>query len=161
VDQDKAGKVLLVTLDEDGGTRSVSVEERVVGRTRFETLSVDAATIGSQPDLIARLTAKADPDLVLLVVIDGVRPDELDVDVGEVETALRGSFLGLRVRDRSTPPLTDGPLPSPETIAGTFIRDLEERISAAETEGRPDEAVDLREALRLGRLLLAGHEVTL
>jgi DNA repair exonuclease SbcCD nuclease subunit len=161
VDQDKAGKVLLVTLDADGDRRSVQVEERVVGRTRFETLSVDAATIGSQPDLVGRLTAKADPDLVLSVVIDGVRSDELDVDVGEVEAALRGLFLGLRVRDRSAPPLTDGPLPSPDTIAGTFIRDLEERISAAETEGRPDEATELREALRLGRLLLAGHEVTL
>src|SRR4029077_20396178 len=34
-DQDRAGKVLLVTLDETAGQRTVTVEERVVGRTRF------------------------------------------------------------------------------------------------------------------------------
>ena len=43
VDQDRAGKVLLVTLDEHGGRRSVTVEERAVGRTVFERLELDAA----------------------------------------------------------------------------------------------------------------------
>jgi DNA repair exonuclease SbcCD nuclease subunit len=161
VDQDKAGKVLLAALEMAGDKRIVEIEERTVGKTRFKGLTIDGATIESQPALIEKLAAMANEDLVLDVVIDGVRPDELDLDPGEVQAAVRDRFLGVRVRDRSTPPLTDGPLPPEDTIAGAFIRDLEARIRGAEEAGEADAAVELREALRLGRLLLAGHEVTL
>jgi hypothetical protein len=65
------------------------------------------------------------------------------------------------VRDLSVAALTDGPLPSPDTIAGAFIRDLEARIRELETAGSTAEAAEQRDALRLGRLLLAGHEVSL
>jgi hypothetical protein len=61
----------------------------------------------------------------------------------------------------SVPALTEGPLPSPDTIAGAFIRDLEARITELETAGSTAEAAEQRDALRLGRLLLAGHEVSL
>lgn len=164
VDQDGAGKVLLVTLEERDGAKSVAVEERAVGRTRFERLELDAAAVGSQPALVDRLSAKTDPDLVLDVRIIGVRPDELDVDPVEVEDGLRRSFLRLRVRDASRPALTEGALPPPETIAGAFIRNVEARIAALEGSGDDAavrEADELRDVLRLGRLLLAGHEVTL
>jgi hypothetical protein len=64
--------------------------------------------------------------------------------------------------------MTEGALPSPDTVAGAFIRDLEARIAELEAstaaEGGADataEAGELRDALRLGRLLLAGHEVSL
>ena len=36
------------------------------------------------------------------------------------------------------PPLTEGALPPPETIAGAFVRDVEARIAAL--EGSPDTA---------------------
>jgi len=90
-----------------------------------------------------------------------------------VETALAPDFLKARVRDVSTPALTEGALPPPDTIAGAFIRDLEARIAELEAAGGtsgPDgpsgetaqgEAAELRDALRLGRLLLGGHEVSL
>jgi len=167
VNQDGAGSVLLVELVEPGdasGDRHVRIEERRVGRTRFERVDLDAAAVGSQPELVAALRARADPDLVLHVRITGVRPDELDVDPTEVEDQLRDAFLRLRVRDVSLPALTQGSLPSPDTIAGAFIRDVEARI--AELEAAPEdasvaEAAELRDVLRLGRLLLAGHEVTL
>ncbi|HYO44561.1 MAG TPA: metallophosphoesterase [Candidatus Limnocylindrales bacterium] len=164
LDQDKAGKVLLVTLEQRDGVKAVKVEERVVGRTTFERVDVDAATVGSQPALVARLRAAADKDRVLAVRLIGVRPDELDLDVSEVEEALKGDYLRVRVRDGSQAPLTDGTLPPPETIAGAFIRTVEGRITVL--EGSADtaaarEAEELRDALRLGRLLLAGKEVTL
>lgn len=164
VDQDRAGKALLVALEERDGGRAVTVEERTVGRTRFEQLDIDATEVGSQPALVDRLAAKADPDLVLDARIIGVRPDELDLEAGEVEAALRPSFLRVRVRDRSRPALTEGPIPPPETIAGAFIRTVESRIAALEQSGDDAavrEADELRDVLRLGRLLLAGHEVTL
>jgi exonuclease SbcD len=161
LDQDRAGKVLLVTLDEVDGVRRVSVEERTVGRTRFEKLELDAAVIRSQPDLIGKLSARADRDLVLDVRLVGVRPDELDLDTDETEAELRPSFLKVRVRDASMPALTEGALPSEDTIAGAFIRDVEGRIAELEAADQAAEAAELRDVLRLGRLLLAGHEVTL
>jgi exonuclease SbcD len=164
VDQDRAGKALLVTLEERDGVRSVAVAERTVGRTRFQRLEIDAATIESQPALIARLQLAASPDLVLDVRLIGVRPDELDLEPAEVEDALRGVFLRVRVRDTSQPALTEGALPPPETISGAFIRNVEGRIADLEASGddaAAREALELRDVLRLGRLLLAGHEVTL
>jgi DNA repair exonuclease SbcCD nuclease subunit len=164
VDQDGAGKVLVVSLDDAAGGKVVTVEEAVVGQTTFERLDVDAARLNGQSDLIAKLQAKANPDLVLEARLTGVRPDELDVDPGEVEEQLEGSFLRLRVRDQSTPALSEGAIPSADTITGAFIRDVEGRI--AELEADPSdattiEASELRDVLRLGRLLLAGHEVSL
>ena len=67
----------------------------------------------------------------------------------------------MRPHDASMPALTDGPLPSADTIAGAFMRDLETRIGELERAGRAEEAAEQRDALRLGRLLLAGHEVAL
>ena len=164
VTQDGAGKVLLVELNETNEARTVKVEERQVGRTRFEKLDIDAASVADQPAIIAAIGAKADPDLVLDARLTGVRPDELDVAIDEVEDRLKGSFLKLRVRDQSMPALTQGSLPSPDTIPGAFIRNVEGRIAELEADGAEAsiaEAAELRDVLRLGRLLLAGHEVTL
>jgi exonuclease SbcD len=161
LDQDRAGKVLLVELDERAGARTVKVEERQVGRTRFEKREIDASALASQPALVESLAAAADPDLVLDVRIVGVRPDELDLDLDEIESSLAPSFLKVRIRDASLPALTSGPLPSPDTIAGAFIRDLEAGIAVLEAAGSTAEAAEQRDALRLGRLLLAGHEVSL
>ncbi len=161
LDQDRAGKVLLVELEEHAGERVATVEERQVGRTRFEKSEVDAATVASQPALIDGLAARADADLVLDVRLVGVRRDDLDLDLDEIETALAPSFLKVRLRDASVPALTEGPLPSEDTIAGAFIRDVEANIARLEASGAADEAAEQRDALRLGRLLLAGHEVSL
>jgi DNA repair exonuclease SbcCD nuclease subunit len=164
VNQDGAGKVLLVQLEESGGAKTIQILERKVGRTHFDKVDIDAAKIGSQAELLATLSAMADPDLVLDVRLTGVRPDELDVDPTEVEDQLKGSFLRVRFRDVASAALTDGALPSPDTIAGAFIRDVEARIAELEADSNAanvDEAAELRDVLRLGRLLLAGHEVTL
>ncbi len=107
------------------------------------------------------LAARADPDLVLDVRLSGVQRDDLDLHPAEIENALAPLFLKIRVRDQSIPALTEGPLPSPDTIAGAFIRDLEARIAELEAAGSTVEAAEQRDALRLGRLLLAGHEVSL
>jgi hypothetical protein len=77
---------------------------------------------------------------------------------------LRGSFLRIRVRDDATPALSAGSLPSPDTIVGAFIRNVEARIAELEADQSTEaagEAAELRDVLRLGRLLLAGNEVTL
>jgi DNA repair exonuclease SbcCD nuclease subunit len=168
LNQDRAGRVLHIALEETGAGRTVTVTERLVGKTRFEKLELDAAGVTTQPALIDSLKRKGDPDLVLDARIVGVRPDELDLHPEEIETALAPSFLKVRVRDLSSPALTEGALPSPDTIAGAFIRDLEARIAELEATPATDagvdavaEAAEMRDALRLGRLLLDGHEVSL
>ena len=177
LDQDRAGNVLLVNLDARDGKKQVTIEERKVGKTRFERVQLDAAKVGSQPGLVAKLAERADQDLVLDAELIGVRPDELDVRVEEVEAELANRFLKVRVRDRSVAPLPEGMIASPDTVLGAFIRDLEARIaeveasdgaatgasaaSSASTAAADGTAGELRDALRLGRLLLAGTEVTL
>jgi exonuclease SbcD len=161
VDQDRAGNVLLVALDAPDGRKRVTVEERRVGRTTFERLQLDAATVGSQPGLVQRLAERANPDLVLDVELIGVRPDELDLHVEEVEAELADRFLKVRVRDRSVAPMPEGVLASPDTVLGAFIRDLEAQIAEREAADDTDQANELKDSLRLGRLLLAGAEVTL
>ncbi len=161
VDQDRAGNVLLVTLAERDGGRHVDVEERRVGRTRFDRLDVDAAAVGSQPALVERLAALADPDLVLDVRLIGVRPDDLDLAPDEVERELAERFFRLRVRDAAAAALPEGPLPPQDTIVGALVRDLSGEIAEAEAVANDDRARELREALRVARLLLDGREVTL
>jgi DNA repair exonuclease SbcCD nuclease subunit len=161
MDQDGAGNVLLVSLDEVEGKHRVSIEERRVGRTRVEKVQMDAGSVGSQPSLTAKLAERADPDLVLDVEITGVKPDDLDVHADEVEAELAERFLKLRVRDRSVAPLPEGPAVSADTVLGAFIRDLEAQIAEAEASDDAATSNELRDALRLGRLLLTGTEVTL
>lgn len=167
VDQDRSGKVLLVTLSLVDGKRRVDVEERTVGRTRFLRSEVDAATIGGQPALVATVSALADPDVVADIRIVGIRPDDLDLDLDEVARALAPSFLAVRIRDRSVASLPAADeVPGPDTILGSLVRDTEARIAEAEAGAPTDpasaaDAAELRDALLIARHLLVGTELTL
>jgi DNA repair exonuclease SbcCD nuclease subunit len=155
VDQDGAGQVLIVDLEVRDGRDYVSITSQVIGRTGFKHLDVDAAEIASQVALVEQLRASADPDLVLDVRVVGILPDELELQEEEVERQLAPSFFKVRVRNRAVPAEPEGALPPPDTIVGAFIRDLEARIAAADKAGDTDGAGELRDSLRLGRLLLA------
>ena len=167
VDQDRAGRALLVTLSLVDGKKRVEVAEHVVGRTRFGGYDIDVSTVPSQPALVERLAALADPDVVLDVRLVGLRPDALDLDLDEVEREIAPSFLAVRLRDRSIAALPDeADVPSPDTVLGALVVDLESRIADAEAAATTDpsraaDAADLRDALRVARHLLAGAEVTL
>ena len=167
LDQDGAGQVLLVTLDDKGGRHQVSIEPKRVGQTRSEKLELDVSTIAAQPALIETIGRQANPNLVLDVRLTGIFPDTLDVDLDEVERALAPSFLRFRIRDVSIPALPEGPTPPPDTVIGAFVRAVEARVAElAPLSGTPgqdpvEELADLREVLRLGRHLLEGRQVTL
>jgi len=145
LDQDGAGQVLLVTLDDKGGRHQVSIEPKRVGQTRTEKLELDVSTITTQPALIDTIGRQADPNLVLDVRLTGIFPDTLDVDLDEVERALARSFLRFRIRDVSIPALPEGPTPPPDTVIGTFVRAVEARVAelekAAATKGSVSVAV--------------------
>ena len=161
LDQDQAGNVLLVGLDGEGADKRVTVEARRVGRTRFEALELDLGVVESQAALEDQIVAKADPDTILDVRLRGVWHEALDLDPDEIERNVGPRFLRIRVRNEAVPELPAGDLPPEDTIAGAFVRDLAKRIGEAHDAGRTDEEAELRDALRLGRLFLAGHEVSL
>ena len=177
IDQDGAGQVLLVTLDDRSGNHVVTIEPRRVGQTRAEKLELDVSGIRSQPDLIEEVGRHADPNLVLDVRLTGLYPDELDLDLDEIERALSPSFLRFRMRDMSIPGTPDGVPPPPDTVVGAFLKIVQDRMADIEAgsaaDGRTEsplattsldpaeELADLREVLRLGRHLLEGRQVTL
>jgi DNA repair protein SbcD/Mre11 len=173
VDQDGAGQVLLVTLDDRGGRHVVTVEPKRVGQTRSEKLELDVGGVHTQPELIDQLGRHADSNLVFDVRLTGLYPDELDLDLDEIERSLSPSFLRFRIRDFSIPASPEGTSAPPDTVLGAFIRSIEDQIAelegpnaaaalAATAELDPaQEAADLREVLRLGRHLLEGRQVTL
>ncbi|HUP83884.1 MAG TPA: DNA repair exonuclease [Candidatus Limnocylindria bacterium] len=154
LDQDGAGQVLLVNLEERDGQRSVRVEPRSVGKTRFRKLDIDGATVASQAALAAQLKEMADPDLVLDARIVGVRSNELDLNTDELARQLEPSFLKLRLRDASVVGLPDDAAAPADTILGALTRDFRARIEDHETRGDAERAAELREALRLGVALL-------
>jgi DNA repair exonuclease SbcCD nuclease subunit len=154
LDQDGAGQVLVVDLDRTGDTVSVAVEPRPVGKTKFEKLVLDAAAVASQAELERLLKGKASPDGVLDVRLVGVKADGLDLNVDELERQLQGSFMRLRIRDSSMISLPDAPLAPEDTILGALARDFGARIVDHESRGDTERAAELREALRLGILLL-------
>jgi DNA repair exonuclease SbcCD nuclease subunit len=133
VDQDGAGQVLLVTLEDQGGRHKVTVEPKRVGQTRSEKLELDLGVIASQPALVDAIGRHADSNLVLDVRLTGMLPDTLDIDLDEVERAMAPSFLRFRIRNQSIPSLPDGPQPPPDTVLGAFIRAVEARIGLLQT----------------------------
>jgi DNA repair exonuclease SbcCD nuclease subunit len=155
VDQDGAGNACLVRLEDGiGGDTSVRLEKVAIGRTVFRAVAFDVAELGSAATLIERLRAQADPNLVLQVSLEGIVPDSLEIDPDEVERALAGTFLHLRVRDRSVAELAAGPDLPADTVAGRFVLDLRARVQAAEATGDAAAAEQARAVLRLGRRLL-------
>ena len=154
LDQDGAGQVALVSLDQQNGQRRVTVQARTVGRTTFHRLDVDAAGIASQSELANRLGEMANPDLVLDTRVVGMRSPDLDLNVDELERQLSDKFMRVRIRDVSTVPLDDSVIAPADTVLGAFTRDFRARIVESEEKGDTDRAAELSEALRLGTLLL-------
>ena len=166
VDQDGAGQVLFVTLDERDGHHVVSIEPWRVGQTRSEKIDLDVSGVHNQPELVDVLGRHADSNLVFDVRLTGLHPDDLDLDLDEVERALGPLFLRFRIRDLSIPSSPEGTAPPPDTVLGAFVGKLESRIAelepvASSNTAQAEELADLREVLRLGRHLLEGREVTL
>jgi hypothetical protein len=143
-----------VTLDGTREARRVTVQARPVGQTTFRRLDIDAAEIQSQDELVRRLSANQDANTVLDARLVGVLPETLDLNDDEVERSVAPGYFRFRLRNLAVPAAPDGPVLPPDTIAGAFVRDLEARIAAADAAGDEMQAAELRESLRLGRLLL-------
>jgi DNA repair exonuclease SbcCD nuclease subunit len=149
-----AGRVAIVELAERSGRKSVEVREAVVGRTRFSTVTLDAADVATPGALVTRLRTVADPDVVLDVVVRGTTDRWLDTDQTTLAAELADAFLAVRLRDDSrlaSPAAIDA---APGTFERTFHDTLLEHAAAAERTGDMGTAHDARAAYQLGRRLL-------
>jgi len=151
---DTAGRVAVVELTDRSGRKSVEVQEAVVGRTRFSTVTIDAADVVAPGALVTRLQALADPDVVLDVVLTGTSDGWLDTDQTALAEELADAFLAVRLHDQSrlAPP---APIDAaPGTFERTFHDALLEHATAFERDGDLTGAQDARAAYQLGRRLL-------
>ena len=136
LDQDRAGKVLLVELDERAGGRQVTVQEHQVGRTqlRQDRGRRRHASRASRPWSRCSRRGRTRTS-------SSMRASSASVPTSSTCTSTRSRPRSRRPSSRSAsatrriPALTQGPLPSPDTIAGAFIRDLEARIAELEADG--------------------------
>ena len=144
------------------GQHTVEVEERVVGRTTFERREIDAATVGSQPALVAKLTKGGEP---------GPRPRR----PAHRRPARRARPRHRRGRAGAPGQRTSASASATSSQPGADARARSRRrrrsparSSATSRAGSPTsrrpattwlarEADELRDVLRLGRLLLAGR----
>jgi DNA repair protein SbcD/Mre11 len=160
VEHDGLGQVLLVGIGDVEGADRVRLATRTTGRTRYLRLDLEAANVPGHEALARRLEAQVDPGVVCDVRLTGPRPDELRIDEVDLARRLGGRFFHFRFRDLTVPPLPSGPMLPPDTIEGAFLRDVMARIAAAEADGRHADAIELREALWLGRRVMAGSSIS-
>ena len=138
---------------------TVTVEERQVGRTRFDRLDVDAAAVVSQPALVDLLALRGRGPRPRCPPV-GVRPRRSRprdrrgraVGVGVVPEGAGSRCLGPRPDRR--------PVPTTRHDHRRVCPDLETRIAEVDPSGRPNEAAEHRDALRLGGLLSGSRGVT-
>ena len=158
LDQDGAGQVLLVELSKrDTAAAARCPSRRVkVGRTTFEKLELDAAAITSQGQLeqIAQGARRPRPRprraarAASSPTTSTCNVDELEKQLqGVVPAPARARLVGRRpARDRRSPRRT----PSLAHLPATSVRGS----SSTRQRGDAERAAELREALRLGILLL-------
>jgi exonuclease SbcD len=149
MDQKGAGSVALVTIHDKG---RVDVQRVRVGSKSFEDLSLNVGLVRSIEDISRIVSAKADPNLILEVTLEGIPNLDHDLDPHELEEELGARFFCLRVVDRTSGRLEDVPLEDypPDTVTGRFIKTMEAKMAQCSLEERPIYA----EALRLGFTLL-------
>jgi DNA repair exonuclease SbcCD nuclease subunit len=150
-----AGKVLLVTLARDG-TR---VEPLEVGCSKSSSITLLAEDLPDRRAIEEAIGRHSDSDLMLEVRIRGVRHFQCDWGpeaLEEIEAEMSSGFLFLRIIDESQTRISQEDLERyPDfTVAGRFVRLMEERIGRAAGE---EERRVAEEALQIGLALLQGR----
>jgi exonuclease SbcD len=149
MDQKGAGSVALVTIH---AKDNVDVQRIQVGSKSFDEMNINVELVRSIEDITQIVSAKADPNLILGVTLEGIPNLDHALDPHELEEELEGRFFCLRVLDHTSDRLEDVPLEDypQDTMAGRFIKAMEARMAQC----APDEKAVYAEALRLGYALL-------
>ncbi len=149
MDQRGAGSVALVSIHDRG---KVDVQPIRVGSKVFDEMAINVELVKSLDDIAQTISAKADPNLILEVTLEGIPNLDRELDPHELEEELGGRFFCLRMVDRTSERLDDVPMGDypQDTVAGGFIKAMEARMAQCP----PDEKGIYAEALRLGFALL-------
>ena len=148
------GYALVVDIDDSGTT----VQQRPVGRRKYAQMSVPLDSARGAEEIRERLRGLRDPDLVLRVVLTGLRPLDLVVDPTELSRDLSDTFFSVRIADQSHPMLRPEDLEAfaENLVIGQFIR----RMGALVGQSQTEEERRVREtALQVGVALLQGKKV--
>lgn len=153
MDQKGAGSAIMVSVY---GKGDIKVDRIWVGSKRFDETMIDVGTAKSVSEIMEIIEAKADPNLILRVVLEGLCSMSWDLNPQEIEDELGAHFFNLRVLDKSHPKLKEvEPKNFPEeTVVGKFVRIARGKIAEADNE--KDKAL-YEEALKLGFALLQGR----
>jgi DNA repair exonuclease SbcCD nuclease subunit len=140
------GNVLVVEL----GDEEIWVRPHRTGRISYEELTVkaeDADAIG----LVSMLESRANPDKVVQIYIDGMRPPGFP-DAAEIIDELSDLFFTIKVVDRSWPaPSTLDPGAYPAgSPAAEYLRILQSRLERASSS----ESEEIQEAMQVGLSML-------
>lgn len=153
MDQKGAGSVALVSIY---GKGNIKVDPVWVGSKKFDEMTINVESTKSINEVTEIIEAKADPNLILEVTLEGLCGMNWDLNTKKIEDELGVRFFNLRVSDKSHPKLEEVESRNfpEETVAGKFIRLMEEKIAEASDEG--NKAL-YTEALKLGFALLQGR----
>jgi DNA repair exonuclease SbcCD nuclease subunit len=153
MDQKGAGSVAMVSIY---GKGNIKVDPIWVGSKRFDEITIDVGTVKSTGEIAEIIEAKADPNLILKVKLEGLCSMDWDLNPQEIEDDLGVRFFSLRFLDKSHPKLEEVESKNfpEETVAGKFIRLMEEKIEEA---GNEEDKALYEEVLKLGFALLQGR----
>lgn len=153
-DQREPGSVLIVSILDSG---RVEVETKRTGLRCCDELEIDLSDCEGLPQLKSKIVEKADPNLVMKVILKGLRNEDLVLPSEELEAELLGRFFCIRIIDQSHPRMSELTEDAYEDrlIIAKFIKLMREHIEAC--EGKEQEIAE--EALQYGLALLQGKEV--
>jgi len=127
----------------------------------LRTLEVDCDGFSSREQVIDAILAGReslfDSTTILRVRLRGEPDPRLDLSLSEMEERLAGAALHIQWDDRTEPALDFDLLACEGTLAGQFVRDLNQRIASAAESERPA----LVRARLYGVQALLGREVRL
>lgn len=153
MDQKGAGSVTIVSIY---GKGNIKVDPIWVGSKKFDEIAIDVGSINSIEEIAKAIEAKADPNLILKVTLEGLCSMGCDLNPQEIEDGLGEYFFSLQVLDKSHPKLEEVESKNfpEETVVGKFVRIAKGKIAEADNE--EDKAL-YEEALKLGFALLQGR----
>jgi exonuclease SbcD len=150
--QTDKGGVLLVGLSDTG---EVKVDPKMLGLRDYDEIDIDMSEIQDLAKLKARISERADQNLLMKANLKGLRDAELIVNPGELVTDLGEKFFHLAVIDESHPKLEEVTEDEGKLIRNRFIKLMKRHIEGLEGEER-----EIAEnALQYGIALLDGKEV--
>ncbi len=148
---------LLVEINQE----HVRVDSRTCGQYPLRTMEISCDGFSSREQVIDAILAGRgsafDSSTILRVRLTGELDPRLELSLSEMEERLAGTALHFQWEDRTESALDFDLLASEGTLAGQFVRDLNERIRCLSESERPA----LERARLYGVQALLGREVRL